>query len=173
MATIGPDGVDSKGELLDDVIDEVDRALLVASRVDHEGADSRSVVDGRELVAADPAIVVGSQIQELHVYLDLMARDFLGISARVDRASADIARQGTDAIAFERAIDARTGGLEAVVALKIPGNPLGTKMVGRSQVEDLFDVLRRDLPRVTSSYGPLAEQASPSFSLICLSPPVE
>ena len=44
-----------------------------------------------------------------------------------------------------------------MVALEIPGDPLGTEMVGRSQVEDLLDVLWWDLPRVAFSYGAFAE----------------
>ena len=46
-------------------------------------------------------------------------------------------------------------------------------MVGRSQVEDLFDVLWRDLTWVAASHGTLSEQGVSPACLISLLPPVE
>ena len=90
MATIRSDGVDPKGKLLDHVIDEVDRALLIVPLVDLQRANSSSIIDGRELITADLAVVHSSQVEKLHVYLDLMARDPLGVAASVERSTTSI-----------------------------------------------------------------------------------
>lgn len=51
VTPIGSDRVDSEGELLDDVIDEVDGVRLGVAAIDLQGADTRSVIDGCVLIA--------------------------------------------------------------------------------------------------------------------------
>jgi hypothetical protein len=46
MAAIGADHLDPKRELLDDVIDEVDRICLIVLVVDFQGPDAGGVIDG-------------------------------------------------------------------------------------------------------------------------------
>ena len=173
MSTIRSDGMNPKGELLDHVIDEIDRALLVMPLVDFECTNPGRIVDCRELIATDLAVILRSQIEKLHVYLDVMARDLLGVAASVDGATSDIARQGTYPIALERAIDARTGGLEAMVTLEIPGNSLGTEVVLGSQVKDLLDELPGNLTWMASRNGFLANQSGSSLSRESVLPAVE
>ena len=50
MPFVGVHRVDAEGEALDQVVDEVDRALLVVALVDAQRADAGGVVDRRELV---------------------------------------------------------------------------------------------------------------------------
>ena len=116
MSPIRADRVNTEGELLDDVVDEVDRALLVVPLVDLQGADPRGVINGRVLIATDLAIIFRRQCQELHVYLDVMTRDLFSIAASMDGASADIARQGSDPVSLERTVHAGARSLEAMVA---------------------------------------------------------
>ena len=106
MSPIGTDRVDAEGELLDHVVDEVDRVLLIVPWVDLQGADPRGVIDGRVLIAADLAIVFRLQRQELHIHLDLMIRHLFGVAARVDRATPHIARQGPYPIPFDSSVNA-------------------------------------------------------------------
>jgi hypothetical protein len=47
---VGANGVDAKGKLIDEVVDERDGVLLAVPLVDFERADARRVVDGRVLV---------------------------------------------------------------------------------------------------------------------------
>lgn len=47
---VGADRVDAKGELLDDVVDEVDGVLLIVLLINLQRTDARRV-DGRILVA--------------------------------------------------------------------------------------------------------------------------
>jgi len=51
MAAIGADHLDAEGELVDDVIDEVDGVGLVVPGVDLDGPNAGGVVDGGVLVA--------------------------------------------------------------------------------------------------------------------------
>ena len=106
VPTIGAHGVDPEGELLDDVVDEVDRALLVVPAVDLQRPDARGVVDRCVLIAADPVTIRRHQRQELHVDLDMVSRDLFGVAVGVDGPAVRLARQGPDPLALERAGDA-------------------------------------------------------------------
>ena len=106
MPAISADRVDTEGELLDHVIDEVDRALLVVPMVNLQGANPRGIINGRVLIATNLSIIFCFQGQELHVYLDMMARDLFSIAAGVDRATPHIAWQRTYPIPFESAVNA-------------------------------------------------------------------
>ena len=106
MPAIAANRVDAEGELLDDVVDEVDRALLVVFSIDLESADPRGVIDRRVLIATDLAVVLCHQGQELDVYLDLMARDLFGVATGMDGPPTDVSRKTADPVAFQRAVDA-------------------------------------------------------------------
>ncbi len=94
--------------------------------VDLQGPHSCGVIDGGVLIAFDLAAIFLSKAQELHIDLYLVAWDLFGVAARMDGSPADISWQAADSVAFESAVNARTGGLEAVIALKVPGDSLGT-----------------------------------------------
>jgi hypothetical protein len=129
VATIRTDGVDAKRELIDDVVDEIDRALLIVSLIDLQSSDSRRIIDCSELVATDLPALARLESQKLDIYLDMVAWNPLGVATSMYDPAADLSRQGADPIPLKCAINARARGLEVVVALEIPGNPLWTEMI--------------------------------------------
>lgn len=90
MGPIGPDRVDPKWELLDHVVNEVDRARLVVAPVNLERSGPCGIVNGRVLEGTDLGAVSGLDVQELHVHLDVMTGNLLGIPARVNRPAPDV-----------------------------------------------------------------------------------
>ncbi len=50
VAAVGSDGLDPEGELLDDVIDEVDGVGLRVTPVDLQRPNPRRIIDGRVLI---------------------------------------------------------------------------------------------------------------------------
>ena len=73
-AVVGLDDLDRERELLEDVVDELDRGLLVVAVVDPQDPDPGAVIDRGELVvllAAGGA--AGQRLDELHVDLDPVA----------------------------------------------------------------------------------------------------
>jgi Ring hydroxylating alpha subunit (catalytic domain) len=74
MPVVSPDILDTKRELFDDVIDEIDRIGLSVSVVDLECPDARRIVDGSILEPADFLAALASEGQELDVHQDVMAR---------------------------------------------------------------------------------------------------
>jgi hypothetical protein len=98
--------MDAERKFVDDVIDEVDRTLLVVPLVDLQGPNPCGVIDCGVLIAFDLAAVFLSKGQELHVYLYLMAWDLFGVAAGVDGSPTDISWQAADSVAFESAVDA-------------------------------------------------------------------
>jgi len=82
--------VDAKGELPDHVVDEVDRAFLVVAHVNLQPPDPCRIIDGCELVPADLSIIARLQGQEPYVYLDMVARNPLGIATRMNGSATDV-----------------------------------------------------------------------------------
>ncbi len=77
VAAIGSDRLDSKRELLHDVIDKVDGVRLRVTLVDLQRPHPRRVIDGRVRVASNRRALFPLQGQELDVDLHVMARDLL------------------------------------------------------------------------------------------------
>ena len=107
VTAIGADGVDAKWELLDDVVDEVDGAFLVVALVNLQCPDPCRIIDGCELVPADLSIIAGLQGQELDVYLDMVARNPLGIATGVNGSATDVSWKRPDPVSLECTVDAR------------------------------------------------------------------
>ncbi len=105
VSTIRANSVDSKGELVDDMIDEVDRTLLIVPLIYLQRTYPSRIVNGCELVATDLPAVVGLQGEELDIDLDLVSRDSFGVAAGMDGSPTDVAGQWSDPIALERSID--------------------------------------------------------------------
>ena len=130
--------MDAEGEALHDVVDEVDRALLVVALVDAQRTDPGRVVDRRELVTLAQAPVVAPELQELQFDLDVVAGDLLLVAQAHDRARAAVGRQAGEADALEHAVDPVARDRDAVVALQVPGDAHRAEVVGAAQVDDLF-----------------------------------
>ena len=79
---VRPDRVDAEGELLDHVVDEVDRACLIVPRVDLQRANASRLIDRRALEAPDGTARLGLERQELQVDLDVAAWGLPGLAPR-------------------------------------------------------------------------------------------
>ena len=110
--------------------------------VDFQGANARSIVNRRVLVALDGLDVFAFEFQELNVDLDLMTRYLFLVSLGVDFANTRAARQPAKTVAPENAINAGIGDGDGVIALQVPDDAYRSKPVGRTQVQHLLDDLR-------------------------------
>jgi len=135
--------LDVKGELLDDVINEVDRVPPRVAFVDLQRPNPGRIVDDGIRVALNLLASGILESQEFHVELDVMARDPFVLSLGVDLASADVAWQALHSIADQRSIDAGSRDTDTVIALQIPLDPLRSEVVLAPQMEDLLDDLIR------------------------------
>lgn len=160
MTPVCADCVDAKRELVDDIVNEVHRIGLVVTAVDFESSHACGVIDGRVLKATDSMPVVGLEAHNLHVCLNMMTRDFFGISVRVNSSPAHIPWQTPEPAANEGPIDTRTGGLDAMIALQVPTYSLWTKTIGSSELEDLIDGLGGQCSRMMQSDRLLGDESS-------------
>ena len=101
MPIVGADFLDPKRELLDDMINEVDRVSLRVFRVDSECPDPRRVVDRGILEASNILTPLSNESQELNVHLDVMSRHLLVVAFCVDLAHTRTARKPVDAMKFQ------------------------------------------------------------------------
>lgn len=115
MPVIGPDFPDAERELLDDVIDKVDRVGLCVFVVDFKCPDARRIVDGGILEAPDFLASITDKVEELNVRLDVVSRQLHAIALGVDFAHARSTRQATNAIAAQNACYACVGDCDAVI----------------------------------------------------------
>ncbi len=134
---------DAEREALEDVVDEQNGIGLCMPVVDLEGPYARGVINGGVLIAFDWLPVFSSEDQELDVNLDLMARNLLLVTGRVNLSEPRTPRQSVQAIALEDRGYAGSGDLDVMVAGKIPDDSHWPQVVGLAQVKNLFDDLWR------------------------------
>ena len=101
MPIVGADFLDPKRELLDDMINEVDRVGLRVFKVDSKCPDPRRVVDRGILEASNILTPLSNESQELNVHLDVMSRHLLVVAFCVDLAHTRTPRKPVDAMKFQ------------------------------------------------------------------------
>jgi hypothetical protein len=102
VSIVCPHPSNSKGELLDHAIDEIDRVLLSVALVDAKRPDSGAVVNDRVLVPSHLATPPIHEAEELDVDLNLMAwYGLLVADERADAPFALIPGQAIDTVALE------------------------------------------------------------------------
>src|SRR6516165_4209035 len=117
MPAVSPHGVNPERELLDDTVEEGDRALLRVTAVDLKGPHPGGIIDRRVLVAPNPLAVLASEGQELHVDLHVMAGDLFLIPMRVHGAPPDAIREPVHAMALQGAVHRGVADPDVVVPL--------------------------------------------------------
>lgn len=143
MSPIGTDRVDAEGEMLPDVVNEIDRIGLSVTPIDSQSTNTRSIVDGRVLIAYDFPAPSIAEDQELHVYLDMMSRHlFLIATIAWDGSVSLVLWEPIETMATQDAIDTLASDLDAMIAGEVPGDPLGAKLITAPQVQDLLFNLR-------------------------------
>ena len=137
-----------KGELFDDVFDEVDGIGLVVTAVDFKSPDAGCIIDCGVLIALCHAATFAFEDQELDVDLDMMARNLFLIPLCVNGPRSGFAGKTAQAVAPQNAIDTGVRDSDVVITPHVPNDANGTEMVLLSEVEDLLDDLGRGLIRV-------------------------
>ncbi len=92
MPTIRAHCMDAERKLVDDVVDEIDGALLVMPLIDLQRTNSSGIVDRSVLIPAKLAPFLADQSQELDIDLDVMTWYLFGIPSRVERTTAYLPR---------------------------------------------------------------------------------
>ncbi len=77
------------------------------SGIDLQRSDPGRIVNCRVLEAPDPVAIPRLQAHKLHVYLDMMARDLLGVPVGMDSSSAHLLRKTRKTVLDQRPIDTR------------------------------------------------------------------
>ena len=90
---VGADFLDQKRELLDDMINEVDRVSLRVFKEDSECPEPRRVVDRRILEASNFLTLLSNGSQELNIHLDMVTRDLFVVALGVNLTEAGSARE--------------------------------------------------------------------------------
>lgn len=140
--------MDTKGETLDEKIDEVDGVGLRVAPVDLQGADPCSVINRGVVVTLDLLILCSSEDQELDVHLDMVAWHLFVVALGMDLPRTRPPRKAVQAMPLQSAIDARVRDFDGVIALLIPDDPDRSEMVLESEVKDLLFDPRRHLVRM-------------------------
>lgn len=141
MTAVCSDCVDPKRELLDHVVDKRNGVPLGVPALDLEGSDPGGIVNRRILKATNAMTIRSLQAHNLHVGLNMMPRDLLRLSVRMDSSAARLAWGVSLATAYERPIQGCTRPLDAVVAFQVPRNPLRTEAVGLPELQYPLDGL--------------------------------
>ena len=163
-AVVGLDAHHAERQLLEHVVDELDRRFLVQTLIDAQDPQPRAVVDRRELVV--PASGSLERLDELHVELHLVAGLGLlvALPALVMRHVALRGRQTAEAEAPEDAPDARDADHELVVAAQVHRDLLRPEVVGLTQVHDLADDLDAGRPRAQVGTAERSSRPARPFS---------
>jgi hypothetical protein len=126
-AVVGLDLLDDEGQLLEHVVDELDRGLLVEAVLDAKYPNPRAVIDGGELIVA--FLAAAKRSDELHVDLNLVARERLLIALPSPVVTL-VALRGRQAVHVEALQDPphpRLRDLDVVIALQVHRDLLGPK----------------------------------------------
>jgi hypothetical protein len=117
------------------------------ARVDLEHADTRSVIDGCELVEASPG--ARNSLEEFHIDLQTMSGLWLLVSmpATTCGLAPLVARQPVHSITDQYAVRGRPCDVHVVKAMQIAGDPSWPKPVTLSQIQNLGNNRARRCPR--------------------------
>ena len=92
MSVVGSDLADTKRELLNNMVDEVDSAGLRVFLVDFEHSNTRRIIDCRILETTNFLTVIAFKRQKLNVHLNMMAWNLLVVAFGVDFPQASATR---------------------------------------------------------------------------------
>jgi hypothetical protein len=134
---VGLDLHDLEGQLLEDIVDEPDRGLLIQALVDPQDPQASAVIDGGVLVVLLALALDG--LDELDVDLNGVARLLLliALSALGVTFVALRGRQAVQVGSLQDAPDPGRAHRDVVIVLEIHGDLLGPKVVVLAKVDDL------------------------------------
>tara|TARA_R110001592_G_scaffold197769_3_gene445788 strand:- start:5541 stop:6158 length:618 start_codon:yes stop_codon:yes gene_type:complete len=138
VTVVCSDFLNAKRELLNDMINKVNRVSLCMFGVNFECSDPGRIVDRSILEASGFLPLLSYESQELNVHLNMMPRDLFVVAFCVDLAHTRTAGKPVDAMTFQHSRDRRIGYFDAVITLKIPNNPHGPEMVFAPEMEDFL-----------------------------------
>ena len=145
VAIIRPNFSNAKGELFNDVINEVDRICLSVFVVNFQRSYTCCIIDCRVLEPAHLITMFSLKCQELDIYLDMVTWHLFLVTLGVQLPHSGTSRQPVKAIAFEDTVYPRIRYFDAVVARQVPNDPDRSQVIFAAQIQDLFDNLWRRL----------------------------
>ena len=173
MTVVGSNFPYAEWELVDDVIDKVDRVSLGMFFIDFKCTNAGGIVNGRILEAAYFLALLSDESQELDVHPDMVTRDLFVITFCMDFAQARSAREPVHPVALEYPVYCCVGQFNAVIARKIPHDPFWPEMVLAPQMQNLLGHLGRCLVGRVFRDGFGIDQTSFTALLIGTLPSVE
>jgi hypothetical protein len=84
MASVRSDRINAEGEFLNHIINKLNGILLIVTGVDFQRPDPGGIINSRVLKASNPGSLKVPERDKFDIHLDVMARDFLGITASVN-----------------------------------------------------------------------------------------
>ena len=141
MPPICPYLLNPERELLNDMIDEVNRTLLCVPLVYLQSTDVCRIIDSGILISFDLLAIFSFEDQELDVHLYVMAGHLFLISPGMNLSSADVIWQAADAVSLQNPINCCIRYPEVMIPGHVPHDPHRAEVVLFSQTQDLFNNL--------------------------------
>jgi hypothetical protein len=108
VTSVRSESVDPERELFHHIVEKGNSISLVMPAIDLEGLHPGCVVDRRVLEAADSMTVRALEAQNLHVCLNVMARDLLSVAVGMDSSAPCVSWKVPDSIPYKRSVDTCT-----------------------------------------------------------------
>ena len=87
MASICSDRMDTEREFFNHIINELNSIYLIVTRIDFQRPDSGCIINGCILKTSDSVALKVPQRDKFHIDLDVMARNFFGITSSMNSSS--------------------------------------------------------------------------------------
>jgi hypothetical protein len=136
----------------DDLVNKPDRRSLVAGIVDFKHPDTRTVIDGGELIQALSAAC--DPLEELHVQLQAVSGLWLLVALPGSPRGPTllVCWQAVHPVTDENAVHRGAGDAYAVKTAQIVGDLSGPKVIVLAQIQNLGNNLARRCPRRSERY---------------------
>jgi len=132
------DRMNPEGELLHNIIDEVDGAALVVAVIKLQGPDSGCVVDGGVLKPLDRLSRGTYEFQEHTFDLDVVSRHLLLVPLGWNGSDGAILREAVHPVSPKNLVDPPSGILDGMISHQVQNNPLRPEVVFPSEMQDLL-----------------------------------
>ena len=126
MAVVSTHGINTKGKPGDNIVNKIDRALLIVFSVDLECPYTGGVINSRKLKKPNQATIFRPQLQEFDIHLDMMSGDLLLIAMSQYSSFPGIPGKPVHSISLEDVIYSAGRYDYSVITLQEPCNTLGS-----------------------------------------------
>ena len=138
MAIVGSNFPCPEGELVDDIVDEVDGTCLSVALLDLHGPEMGRIIDGCKLIALELLPLFSRECLELDVHLNVMTGNLLVELRRVSLERPGCSQVAVQSVTAKYRVNAGICDCDAMVSLQVPDNPGRAEMVFSAKVKDPF-----------------------------------